>query len=124
MTTILVVDDSHFSRGRVIAAISSFGFRILEAGDGQTGLDVVEQHAPDVVITDLLMPTLDGFGLLRGLRDRGRQIPVIVVTADIQATSRTMCEELGAVAFVNKPFQAQELAALVQQFVPSALTVG
>jgi CheY-like chemotaxis protein len=102
MSTVLVVDDSSFSRGRVIAALKPLVLRI---------------------ITDLLMPTLDGFGLLRGLRERGSSTPVIVVSADIQTSSRRMCQELGAAGFLNKPFHAQELSDLVQQLLPAIAEV-
>ena len=122
MPLILVVDDSAFSRGRVLAAIKSLGHRIIEAVDGQEGLKVVDEHDPDLIISDLLMPNLDGMGLLAGMRDRQRQTPVIIVSADIQASSRALCEELGAAAFLNKPFQTLELAALVHRHLPAAVT--
>lgn len=122
MPLILVVDDSAFSRGRVLAAIKSLGHRIIEAVDGQEGLKAVDEHDPDLIISDLLMPNLDGMGLLAGMRDRQRQTPVIIVSADIQASSRALCEELGAAAFLNKPFQTLELAALVHRHLPAAVT--
>ncbi len=124
MPTVLVVDDSKFSRGRVLAALTPLGYALIEAEDGQRGLLAYDQHAPDVIVTDLLMPTLDGFGLLRGLQERGAHRPVIVVSADIQATSRSLCEELGAFSFLNKPFQAAELAAKVQQALQAPVLVG
>lgn len=124
MTTILVVDDSAFSRGRVVAALAPLGCRVVQAVDGQDGLAACDVHSPDVIITDLLMPTLDGFGLLRGLRDRGSRAPVIVISADIQDSSRRTCQELGAVSFLNKPFQAQELAAKVQAILPMSAAVN
>ncbi len=115
MATVLIVDDSKFSRGRVIAALEPFGYSLKEAVDGQQALDSLAMFAPDLIVTDLLMPNVDGFGLLRGLRERDLQLPVIVISADIQASSRQICTELGAAAFLNKPFQPQELIAAVQR---------
>lgn len=124
MATLLVVDDSGFSRGRVIAALRPLGHTLLEAVDGQAGLDAVDLHSPDLIITDLLMPRLDGFGLLRGLRERGNPAPVIVLSADIQGSSKEMCQEFGICAFLNKPFQASELASHVQRLLQATVTAG
>lgn len=124
MPTILVVDDSKFSRSRVIAALTPLGYTIVEAEDGQQGLAAYVQAAPDVLITDLLMPKLDGIGLLRGLKDNGYEVPAIVVSADIQASTRAMCEELGAFGFLNKPFQAAELVSQVLKALEPKLSIG
>ena len=124
MPTVLVVDDSKFSRGRVLSALQPLGYTLIEAEDGQQGLAAYDAHSPDVIITDLLMPTLDGFGLLRGLKARGVTIPVIVQSADIQASSRTLCEELGVFSFMNKPFQAAEMVAKVQQALHVAVAAS
>jgi CheY-like chemotaxis protein len=122
--TILVVDDSKFSRGRILAALQSLGHVVVEAADGQEALDLVETLAPDLIITDLLMPNVDGFGLLRGLRDRRIHVPIIVVSADIQSSSRQMCEELGVLAFLNKPFAPLDLVAKTQAALWGAILVG
>lgn len=124
MPTVLVVDDSKFSRGRVVAALEPLGYTLIEAEDGLQGLQAYELHAPDLIITDLLMPALDGFGFLRGLRERGAQEPVIVQGAEIQADRRALCIELGAVSFLNKPFQSGELAAQVRQALQTSIPVG
>jgi CheY-like chemotaxis protein len=122
--TILVVDDSKFSRGRILSALQSLGHIMIEAADGQEALNLIEAHAPDLIITDLLMPNVDGFGLLRGLRDRKILLPVLVVSADIQSSSRQMCEELGVLAFLNKPFAPQDLVAKTQAALWGAILVG
>lgn len=121
MTTILVVDDSKFSRGRALAALANQGYTLQEAVDGQDALDKIAACPPDLIISDLLMPKLDGFGMLRGLRELNSTVPVIVVSADIQATSRALCEELGAAKFLNKPFQPEDLRAAVTQVLPQAV---
>lgn len=115
MLRVLVVDDSKFNRGRVVTALKTGGIEISEACDGQDALERLESISPDVICTDLLMPKLDGFGFLRALKERGNKIPVIVLSADIQASSRQTCLELGVVAFLNKPFQPVELLAEVEK---------
>jgi twitching motility two-component system response regulator PilH len=119
---LLVVDDSGFSRGRVVAALRPLGHTVLEAMDGQAGLEAVDLHSPDLIITDLLMPKLDGFGMLRGMRGRGYTAPVIVLSADIQGSSKEISQELGVSVFLNKPFQASDLVTHVQRLLSATVT--
>jgi CheY-like chemotaxis protein len=112
MTTILIVDDSKFSRGRVAAALAPLGHQLVEAENGARALDRIRRQLPDLLITDLLMPEVDGFGLLTTLQHEGLQVPTIVISADIQATSRARAVELGAIDFINKPFKPCELLQL------------
>ncbi len=121
MKTILVVDDSKFSRGRVLSALANQGYTLQEAVDGRDALEKIAAAPPDVIVSDLLMPILDGFGLLRALKEQRSTIPVVIVSADIQATSRSLCEELGAAKFLNKPFQPDDLRVAVTEVLPQAV---
>lgn len=121
MTTILVVDDSKFSRGRVLAALANQGYTLQEAVDGRDALEKIAAAPPDVIVSDLLMPNLDGFGLLRALKEQRSTIPIVIVSADIQSTSRALCEELGAAKFLNKPFQPDDLRVAVTEVFPQAV---
>ena len=113
MSKILVVDDARFSRKAVMAALNDSGCEFVQASNGVEALEQVFATDPDVVVSDLLMPEMDGMELLSVLRGRGDQRPVIIVSADIQVTSREECERLGASGFLNKPFQASELQTRV-----------
>jgi CheY-like chemotaxis protein len=93
------------------------GYEVFEAEDGASGLEAFEEHNPDVVISDLLMPGMDGFEFVEALREREAKCPVIVASADIQQTSRTRVEELGTFGFLNKPFKAEELLEMVDRAV-------
>jgi len=115
MLHVLVVDDSKFNRSRVVSALTAEHIVIAESVDGQDALEKLATFPADVLCMDLLMPRLDGFGLLRALRDQGRNVPVVVLSADIQTSSRELCRELGAVAFLNKPFQPQALRAEIEK---------
>ncbi|MDZ4688111.1 MAG: response regulator [Planctomycetaceae bacterium] len=124
MPTVLVVDDTRFSRGRIVAALKSLPVQIVEAADG---LEALEQYAvcqPDVVISDLLMPRMTGLELVTELHARGSATPVIIVSADIQATSQAACRGQGVWAFVNKPFSAEELRATVIAALDSVCAPG
>jgi CheY-like chemotaxis protein len=118
MSTVLIVDDSRFSRGRLRAALEPLPLTLLEASDGVDALEQVALSAPDAIVTDLLMPRMNGLELLRELRSRGVVTPAIVVSADIQKSSRDACAALGVHRFLNKPFADDEL----QSAVTSALS--
>jgi len=120
MAVILVIDDSRLSRALAAKALSDAGHTVVEAADGQQGIAALEKHQPDCIVTDLLMPVLDGHEFLSQIRARGIQIPVVVLTADIQSSTRCLCEGLGISSFVNKPINAGELQAGVRQALAAA----
>ena len=107
--TVLLIDDSSFARQMVAKILTSQGNEVLEAMNGQEGIEKAEQHRPDCIVLDLLMPEMDGFGVLRALKEKDLLIPTIVLSADIQETAQAECLKLGAVAFLKKPFKEDEL---------------
>jgi len=118
MARILVTDDSNFLRRRTCAILKEAGHDIIEASDGNTCLEALAEQAPDVLFLDLVMPEMDGFEVLKALRDADHHLPVIVLTADIQESVKTECMQLGAADFINKPPKQDEvLAALAQALV-------
>ncbi|PWB75382.1 response regulator [candidate division GN15 bacterium] len=119
MAKILLVDDSSFQRKLMSKMLCSMGHRVTEAENGRKGLDLVDTLEPDMIITDLLMPELDGIGLLRDLKKRDSAIPAVVVSADIQETTRQECLQLGARDFLNKPVKHADLAATVERLLQS-----
>jgi len=108
-TFILVVDDSTFLRKRIRQALQEDGYLLVEAGSGASALAELDKREFACIMTDLVMPDLDGFGLLAELQRRHIQTPVVVLTADIQKTTRERCEQLGAAAFLQKPVNADAL---------------
>jgi two-component system chemotaxis response regulator CheY len=121
---VLVVDDSKFSRNLAMRALREAGHEVLEAHDGALGLEAVRQHGPDCVVLDMLMPVLDGQGFLRRLRGDGSGLPVVVLTADVQAGTRSLCGGLGVSGFINKPVRAEELQAVVERAIRGARGEG
>ena len=113
--TVLIVDDSSVFRDRLRRMLTRCsGIEIAgETGDAVTALANIERLQPDAVLLDLHMPGIDGFGVLRELKARGKHTPVIVLTSDATAAVRERCSALGAHAVVDK----QDAAELV----PSAL---
>ena len=91
------------------------GHDTVEAADGREGLAMAQQERPDCILTDLLMPEMDGVSLLAALRELGFNRPIIVLTADIQESKRKQCQTLGAAGFLSKPPQSKVLLALVEK---------
>lgn len=87
----------------------------MEAATGREGLELVRTHNPDCILLDLLMPDIDGFAFLRALHEQGLKSPAILISADIQESSRSLGFELGAAEFINKPVKADELRNAVQK---------
>ena len=115
MALVLIVEDAWFTRRMICKTLQTAGHETLEAGSGQEGLERVLAHSPDCILLDLLMPDMDGRDVLQSLRTQGVQTPVLVLTADIQASSRQQCLALGAIAVLSKPPDAQELCGAIQQ---------
>jgi DNA-binding response OmpR family regulator len=117
---ILVVDDEEDVQILIRRILSDVGYEVTSAGDGREALEKIDEARPDLVVLDLMMPGLDGWGVLEHLRGRPDPPPVVVVTAlaDYQAFSRGVRE--GAVAYVCKPFHFAELVATCQKVLLAA----
>ncbi len=113
MATILIIDDSEFQRDIIKNVGEHGGYEILEAVNAAKGLDMVADYQPDCISLDLVLPDMSGLEVLRTLHNQGSEIPVVVVTADIQLSVRRECEKLGAAAIIHKPF---EVGKLLQAF--------
>ncbi|MBD1938848.1 response regulator [Microcoleus sp. FACHB-68] len=115
MTLILIIEDAWFTRRAICKILQGSGYETLEAANGREGLEIVASR-PDIdcMLLDLLMPEVDGWGVLKALREQQSQLPVIVLTADIQESTRLQCLELGAFTVINKPPKPEELRHVLQ----------
>lgn len=111
--TILVVDDEELIRWSLAEHLRGEGFEVIEAEDGIDCLEKVEQRSPDLIITDLKMPRMDGMEALRRLREREEEVPVIVLTAHGAVDSALEATRLGAKAYISKPFDLREVGLAV-----------
>ncbi len=119
MASILVIDDSEFQRNILQGIIEGQGHEILNALNGREGIEMAVSRSPDCILLDLIMPEIGGLEVLGLLRDKGLDIPTIVVTADIQESTRKKCMELGAVAFLNKPVKEDALNETIKRILDS-----
>src|SRR5262249_33841767 len=111
--TVLLVDDEDQLRRVMKDLLEREGYRVTEAQNGIEALDQVDRHAPDIVVLDLNLPGLDGYGVLSHLRSRSAtaKIPVVVLTARGDEDNEVRVLELGADDFLSKPFRARALSA-------------
>ncbi|MCB9758497.1 MAG: sigma-54-dependent Fis family transcriptional regulator [Alphaproteobacteria bacterium] len=112
-STILVCDDEELIRWSLAEHLRGEGYRVIEAEDGEACLGLIEQDAPDLVLTDLKMPRLNGMDMLRRLRQSDNDTPVIVITAHGAVDSALEATRLGAKAYLSKPFDLREVGLAV-----------
>lgn len=114
MPKILVVDDSRLIRQRLVKFLAE-DYDVVEAENGKEAILRIASPdwKPDCVVSDLLMPLMDGFALLDWVQKHKIPIPVIILTADIQTETKGRCMELGAYTVLNKPPQVDQLKETV-----------
>jgi len=122
--TILVIDDEKDLQELVRYSLEKEHYDVIVAGDGRTGLDIALRHRPDLVVLDLMMPGIDGLEVCRRLRtdDRGKRIPLIMLTAKAAESDRVIGLELGADDYVTKPFSPRELVARIKALLRRTAT--
>ena len=114
--TVLVVDDEPVLRNLLSHLLHLEGYKVLEAEDGLTALDVVAAEKPDLVLLDVMLPARSGLDVLGDLR-RTSDIPVILVSARAEEGDRVSGLRLGADDYVTKPFSAAELSARIESLL-------
>ncbi len=116
-TTVLTVDDSRTMRDMLRYSLLEAGFRVLQAQDGLDGLEVLKTESPDVIVTDLNMPRLDGFGFIEAVRrdaDR-KSMPVLILTTEVDAEKKLRAKAAGATGWIVKPFDPAKLVDAIRR---------
>jgi DNA-binding response OmpR family regulator len=109
---ILIIDDERELRTMLSSYLQAEGFETLEAANGQQGLESAKKTEPDLVILDVGLPGIDGFEVLRRLRQRS-DVPVIMLTARAEEMDRVVGLTVGADDYVTKPFSPREISARI-----------
>ncbi|NJR64513.1 MAG: response regulator [Leptolyngbyaceae cyanobacterium CRU_2_3] len=116
---VLVVDDRPDNRAVIVDLLEPLGFQLIEAIDGQIGLELALQHQPDAIIVDLVMPVMDGFELIRQLRQlpEFQETVIIASSASVLEFNRQSSQDEGFDDFLPKPVHAEELFKNLQQYL-------
>jgi two-component system, chemotaxis family, chemotaxis protein CheY len=117
---ILTIDDSKTMRDMLRLTLAGAGFDVLQAVDGQDGLDVLRKERVDVVITDINMPKLDGYGVIRHLRADASydDTPIVVLSTEGDQKTKEIGRDAGATGWLVKPFDPDQLVEIVRQVSP------
>jgi two-component system chemotaxis response regulator CheY len=115
--TIMTVDDSPSMRMLLRGALTDLGYTVKEAEDGKHALEKIDEYSPDLLITDINMPRLDGFGLIEALRGRGdlTTLPILVLTTESSDAKKQKARNAGATGWIVKPFDPDKLAAAIRR---------
>jgi len=118
--TVLVVDDSASIRQMVSFTLKSQGYAVVEAADGQDGLDKAKANSVNLVLTDQNMPRLDGLTLIRSLRalPAYRSVPILMLTTESSDAMKAQGKAAGATGWLVKPFDPNKLLEVVRKVLP------
>jgi two-component system chemotaxis response regulator CheY len=115
--TILTVDDSRTMREMLLAALTGMGHRVVQADDGLAGLERLREQPADLIITDINMPRLDGFGFIEEVRrdPLHRATPILVLTTENHVSRKDRARRAGATGWIVKPFDPVKLADAIRR---------
>lgn len=127
MTRVLVVDDEPNILAAIVPLLKGRGYDVYSATSGQTALDAIDRHAPQLVILDLGLPDMDGAEVCRRIRE-GRSLPIIILSARNAESDKVAALDAGADDYVTKPFGPEELLARLRAALrradPGTMTAG
>ena len=115
--TILTVDDSRTMRDMLAISLKECGYRVVQAEDGIAGVELLQSEMPDVIITDIIMPRMDGFGFIKQVRSdpRHRGTPILVLTTETSDAMKQRARKAGASGWILKPFNPAKLAEAIRR---------
>ena len=119
-TRILAVDDSPSMRMLLRASLAKQGFAVEDTEDGVHGLERMHEVAPDLLITDINMPRMDGFELIEAVRaePRFRGTPILVLSTEFSDEKKARARSAGATGWITKPFDPDKLGAAIRRVCP------
>jgi two-component system chemotaxis response regulator CheY len=121
MATILTVDDSPSIRQMIKVVLAPVGHTVIEAGDGAQGLEKAKASRPDLIITDLNMPVMNGIELIKALRALPAMtgLPIVFLTTESNDAIKQQAKAAGATGWITKPFKPEQLLSVVSKLVRS-----
>jgi len=126
MTRVLLIEDDAATRSLIRDGLEAAGIELLEAGDGQVGLDLARSTGPDLILLDIGLPVLDGWQVARELLDDAvtYEIPLVFLSARADRDDRERGLRIGAVDYIKKPFDPMRLTERINEILAGARTVS
>ncbi len=116
MKKVLIVDDTINIRMILTKCLELEGYEVMSASDGKQGLEMLTAHTFDLAFLDIKLPEIRGTEVLKRIRELGIKTPVIIITAYATVKNAVDCTNLGAVAYVQKPFSADKIRSVLKEF--------
>lgn len=117
MSRVLVIDDSSHVRQFLGDVLSDAGYEVDHAENGEQGLTLFRTASHDCILLDVLMPDLDGFEVLKRIRETADSLPVLIMTGDDPGWARRTCESYGATGFLSKTLRAEKLLEAIEDVI-------
>jgi len=116
---VLTVDDSRTILAMLQHTLTGAGYEVLQAADGQQGLDVLDAENVDLIITDINMPVMDGIEFIKNVRASGKyqSLPILVLTTETSQEKRDQGRAAGGTGWIVKPFDPEKLISVIQRVV-------
>lgn len=126
MPTVLYAEDDKEHRLMMKIILKGQNIVLLEAGDGKEAVQKIKSQLPDLILLDLFMPKLDGFGVMEAVRSTPeiRHIPIVVLSAWPTGDNRQRARKAGAVDFLAKPYDPMQLIYLIKKYLPPTSALG
>ena len=115
--TVLIVDDSVVERENLKGILLSADLQILEADNGEKGVELAQSRQPDLIFLDIMMPGMDGFATCRALHgsEQTKSIPVIMLSSKANRSDKLWAEQMGAMDYITKPYTAEQILEKIGQ---------
>lgn len=116
---ILLIEDEKDMMEMLTFRLEAAGFEVIQAYDGQEGLDKAYAHNPDLILLDLMLPKIDGYKVCRALKsdEKHRKIPIAIITARADLKGKAFGLECGAEAYIVKPFDPEQLMDKIKELL-------
>ncbi len=119
--TIMVVDDSSSVRQMMSFTLENAGYEVVEAEDGRDALKKLGDSRINMIVTDLNMPNVNGFELIRSVRSKSKYkyIPIVVLTTEFHDAKKKESKDAGATGWITKPFKPDQLIGVIKKVIPN-----
>jgi len=115
--TVLTIDDSELVQDLLRIVLTEAGMEVVQAEDGKRGLEILSYCKPDIIMTDINMPRMDGYGLIEAVRADPllNHFPILILTTESADSKKELARKAGATGWITKPFSRRSLVAAVQR---------